>query len=110
VARIVAIAPDLLFGSKIEAMLTAAGHEVTLSPSLAKAQPSGADLIVADLDSEDSQALADLGTPVLGYYSHVNAETKRAADAAGIDVTVPRSRLARELVTLAAGLLDAGAS
>ncbi|HKI67574.1 MAG TPA: hypothetical protein VJ989_09940 [Solirubrobacterales bacterium] len=106
-ARVVAVAPDLLFGSKIEAMLSAAGHEVTLAPALAEAPLEAADLLVADLDSENPEALVGLGIPVLGYYSHVNVETKRAADAAGIDLAVPRSRMARELPQLAQKLLAA---
>jgi hypothetical protein len=105
VARVVAVAPDLLLGSKVEATLSAAGHEVTLSPTLSEARLDDAELIVADLDSESPEALADAGIPVLGYYSHVNVETKEAADAAGIDLAVPRSRLARELPELAQRLL-----
>jgi hypothetical protein len=107
VARVVAIAADLLLGSKVEAMLSAAGHDVTLSPALAEAPLDEADLIVADLDVENPEALVGLGIPVLGYYSHVNADTRAAAEAAGVDLVVPRSRMSRELVTLAAGLLDA---
>lgn len=91
-------------------MLTAAGHEVTLSPSLAEAPLDEADLIVADLDTENPEALVGLGIPVLGYYSHVNIETKQASEAAGVDLVVPRSRMARELVSLAAGLLSPEAS
>jgi hypothetical protein len=106
VARVIAISSDLLLGSKVEAMLSAAGHEVTLSPSLAAAPLKGAGLIVADLDAEDPDALATTRLPVLGYYSHVNAETKQAADAAGIDLAVPRSRMARELPALVEKLLD----
>jgi hypothetical protein len=106
VARVVAVAPDLLLGSKVEAMLSAAGHEVTLASSLAEAPLEEADLIVADLDTEDAKALAALDVPVLGFYSHVNVETKKASEAAGVTLVVPRSRMARELVTLAAGLLD----
>jgi len=106
VARVAAVATDLLLGSKVEATLRAAGHEVTLSPALAEAPLEGIDLIVADLDCESPEALVGLGVPVLGYYSHVDAETKRAADAAGIDLAVPRSRMARELPQLVAGLLD----
>lgn len=105
-ARVVAVAPDLLLGSKIEAMLSAAGHEVTLAPALAEAPLAEADLVVADLDTENAEALVGLGMPVLGYYSHVNAETKQAADAAGIDLTVPRSRMARELPQLTERLLS----
>lgn len=106
-ARVVAVAPDLLLGSRVEAMLTAAGHEVTLSPSLAQATLDDADLIVADLDAEDPAALVGHGIPILGFYSHVNAETREAAEEAGVDLAVPRSRMSRELVTLAAGLLGA---
>ena len=104
-ARVVAIAADLLLGSKVEATLGAAGHEVTLSPALAEAPLEDAELIVADLDAENPEALVGLGVPVLGYYSHVDVDTKQAADAAGIDLAVPRSRMARELPQLVAGLL-----
>jgi hypothetical protein len=107
VARVVAVAPDLLFGSKIEAMLSAAGHDVTLSPALAEAPLDEADLIVADLDTENPEALVGPGIPVLGYYSHVNVSTKEAAEAAGVDLAVPRSRMVRELPELAAKLLGA---
>ena len=100
-ARVVAIASDLLLGSKVEAMLSAAGHDVTLSPALAEAPLDGAELIVADLDAESPQALAGTGLPVLGYYSHVDVETREAAEAAGLDLVVPRSRMARELPALA---------
>lgn len=106
-ARVVAIASDLLLGSKVEAMLSAAGHEVTLSPALAEAPLDGIELIVADLDAESPQALAATSIPILGYYSHVDTDTRKAAEAAGIDLVVPRSRMARELPALAAGLLDA---
>jgi hypothetical protein len=95
----------LLLGSKVEAMLTAAGHEVTLSPALTEAPLEDAELLVADLDSENPEALVGIGIPVLGYYSHVNVETKQAADAAGIDLAVPRSRMARELPQLVEDLL-----
>jgi hypothetical protein len=105
VARIVAVAADLLLGSKVEATLSAAGHDVALSPALSEAPLDGVDLLVADLDLESPEALVGLGVPVLGYYSHVNAETREAAEAAGVDLVVPRSRMARELPELAARLL-----
>lgn len=106
-AHVVAVAPDLLLGSKIEAMLGGAGHEVTLAPALSEAPLDDAELVVADLDTENAEALVGLGVPVLGYYSHVNTETKQAADAAGIDLAVPRSRMARELPELVDRLLNA---
>jgi hypothetical protein len=105
VARIVALAADLMLGSKVEATLKAAGHEVALSPSIQEAPLDGADLLVADLDAENPEALVGLGVPVLGYYSHVQVETREAAEAAGVDLVVPRSRMARELPQLAERLL-----
>jgi hypothetical protein len=108
VARVVAVAPDLLLGSKVEGMLAAAGHEASLSPSLAEVPLGEADLVVADLDSESPKALVGLGVPVLGFYSHVNVETRRLAEAAGVDLVVPRSKMVRELPELVEGLLSAG--
>lgn len=104
-ARVLAIA-DLMLGSKVEATLGAAGHEVTLSPSLQEAELEGVELVVADLDTENAEALVGLGVPVLGFYSHVNAETRAVAEAAGVDLVVPRSRLAREMPQLTKGLLE----
>ena len=104
-ARVVAVASDLLLGSKVEATLQAAGHEVTLSPALPEAPLDDIDLLVADLDTENPEALVGLGIPVLGYYSHVNTETKQAAEAAGVDTVIPRSRMARELPQLVDRLL-----
>lgn len=105
-ARVLSIASDLMLGSKVSETLTAAGHEVVSSPSLEETTWDGVDLIVADLDVENPEALVGLGMPVLGYYSHVDVETKEAAEAAGVDLAVPRSRMARDLPALAERLLD----
>jgi hypothetical protein len=107
VARVLSISADLMLGSKVTETLTAAGHEVVSSPSMEETTWDGVDLIVADLDLENPEALVGLGMPVLGYYSHVDVETKAAAEAAGVDLVVPRSRMARELPDLAKRLLDA---
>jgi hypothetical protein len=106
VAQVLSISGDLMLGSKVQETLSAAGHEVTASPSLEEATWDGVDLIVADLDVENPEALVGLGMPVLGYYSHVDVETRKAAEAAGVDLVVPRSRMARELPDLVEGLLD----
>jgi hypothetical protein len=105
-ARVLSIATDLMLGSKVEAQLSAAGHEVTVSPSIEESTWEGVDLIVADLDVENPEALVGLGMPVLGYCSHLDVETKEAAEAAGVDQVVPRSRMARELPALAEKLLS----
>jgi hypothetical protein len=106
VARVLSIAADLMLASKVQETLTAAGHEVVASPSIEETTWDGIDLIVADLDVESPEALVGLGMPVLGYYSHVDVETKETAEAAGVDKVVPRSRMARELPDLVEGLLD----
>ncbi|HST70142.1 MAG TPA: hypothetical protein VLI94_10835 [Solirubrobacterales bacterium] len=107
-ARILSISDDLMLGSKVQETLSSAGHEVTTSPSLEETTWEGVDLIVADLDVENPEALVGLGMPVLGYYSHVDIDTKKTADAAGVDLVVPRSRMARELPALVESLLGSG--
>lgn len=104
-ARIVSIANDLMLASRVDTALTAAGHNVILARSLAEASLDEAELLVADLDVENPEALVGLGVPVLGYYSHVDAETRQAAEAAGVDLVVPRSRMNRELPALVERLL-----
>jgi hypothetical protein len=104
-AHVLSIANDLMLGSKVQETLSAAGHEVTTAPALQQSSWDGVDLIVADLDVENPEALVGLGMPVLGYYSHVDVATKEAAEAAGVDLVVPRSRMARELPELAERLL-----
>jgi hypothetical protein len=101
VARVVALAPDLFFASKIEATLSAAGHEVTIvsSPVELTAAAERADLVIVDLDSAPALD-APLGTPRLGFYSHVDVDVRRRAEEAGFDLVVPRSRMAREMPDL----------
>lgn len=108
-ARVVALAPDLMFASRIEATLSAAGHDVTLSASASEAPLDGADILVADLDQIQPEAVVGLGLPVLGFYRHTDPETREVAEAAGVDQVVPRSRMAREMVGLVEGLVADGA-
>jgi DNA-binding NarL/FixJ family response regulator len=104
-ARVVSVAEDLMLASRVDATLTAAGHHVILARSLQEATLDGAELVVADLDVENPEALVGLGVPVLGYYSHVDTETRQRAEAAGVDLVVPRSRMSRELPALVEKLL-----
>ncbi|MFT3863117.1 MAG: hypothetical protein QM729_02510 [Solirubrobacterales bacterium] len=104
-ARVVSIATDLMLSSRVDAGLSAAGHEVVTVGSVEGAPLEGAEAIVADLDLADPAALAATGVPVLGYYSHVDVETKARAEAAGLERVVPRSRMSRELPDLVAALL-----
>ncbi len=103
-ARVLALVADLMLASRVEAPLAAAGHEVVVRGELG-ADPAAFDAIVADLDLVDPAAVAAAGPPSLGFYSHVDVETRRRAEAVGFDLVVPRSRMARELPDLVAGLL-----
>ena len=105
-ARILAIAPELMFASRIEETLSAVGHEVRLAPAMAEAAGlDETDLLIGDLDRENPEALVGLGMPVLGFYSHTDAERRETAVAAGVDVVVPRSRMVREMPQLVERLL-----
>ena len=98
-ARVVALVPDLLFGSKVQGMLAAAGHEVELvsTPERARAAIGNADLVIVDLTAGDVPTGGIVGVvPSLAFYSHVEADVKARAEVAGYDLVVPRSRMARD--------------
>jgi hypothetical protein len=99
VARVVALVPDLLFGSKVQGMLAAAGHEVELVPTAdaARARAAASDVVVVDLTGGDVDVSGIVGSvPTLAFYSHVEADVRERAEQAGYDLVVPRSRMARE--------------
>ncbi len=102
-AQILAVVPDLMLASRVREGLLAAGHEVEVVSALPDSVE--ADAIVCDLEAVDAEAIAATGLPTLGFYSHVDAETKARAKKAGVDVVVPRSRMARELSRLVEQLL-----
>lgn len=116
-ARVVALLPDLLFGSNVQGALAAAGHDVQLvsGEEAARGALPGADALVLDLAADADAGLAALaalrgdealeGVRVLAAYAHVEADTKARAEAAGVDLAVPRSRMAREGAALVERLL-----
>jgi DNA-binding response OmpR family regulator len=116
VARVAALIPDLLFGSKVAGMLRQAGHDVELVTSGAEAwtPPGGVDVVIVDLVSDAAEGVAVAerlrgeaamaGVRTLAVYSHVDAETRRRAVDAGFDLVVPRSRMVREGAALVAKL------
>ena len=95
-----AFVPDLLFGSSVQAALTAAGHEVELVGALEPG--SVADVLVVDLCAEAPERIEHVaghrpaGAPALAFYSHVETDVKALAERAGFELVVPRSRMARE--------------
>jgi CheY-like chemotaxis protein len=141
-ARVVALVPDLLFGSRVQSMLALAGHEVELvgdveraSAALGDAEVLVVDLTVDGLDPAellrglalDGRASSGGKSPdmsagvqaahadgprahTLGFYAHVDAQTRERALAAGFDLVVPRSRMAREGAELVGRLLAGEAS
>jgi hypothetical protein len=90
-----------MFGSRVESALSAAGHEVTRYDG---GDLTGADALVVDLTADDidvaAVARAANGVPTIGFYPHVDVETRRRALEAGFDVVVPRSKMARETVAV----------
>jgi DNA-binding NarL/FixJ family response regulator len=124
VARVLALVPDLLFGSRVQGALTAAGHEVELIGDGRRlrqrlgdvAAPAAAVLVVDLTDGElDGAGIVEAlsredelgGVRTLAFYSHVDAPARERAEQAGFDLVVPRSRMAREGPELVARLAAA---
>jgi CheY-like chemotaxis protein len=116
-ARVAALIPDLLFGSKVQSALQDAGHEVDLVTGEVEAwdEVGGIDLLVVDLTSPDVDGVEVFetlatggelhGVRSLGFFAHVEPEVRERALQAGFDLVVPRSRMAREGPRLVDGLL-----
>lgn len=123
-ACVLVLSGDLLFGSRVQGALAAAGHDVELLaderrlrsrlgdrgapvPAALVVDLTGADLdgaaIVASLRAEGALP----GTRTLAFYSHVDAPARERAEQAGVDRVVPRSRMAREAPELIATLISA---
>jgi CheY-like chemotaxis protein len=119
VARVAALIPDLLFGSKVQGMLQGAGHDVELVTGGLEGWSARdvVDVLVVDLVSDSFDGVALLrrlaadgelgGARSLAVYSHVDADTRTRALEAGFDLVVPRSRMMREGADLVTGLVQA---
>jgi CheY-like chemotaxis protein len=121
VARALVLTGDLLFGSNVQGMLAAAGHEVELAAGedalRAALLREPAQIVIADLtDSEHElesvQSVRELReegflerVPLLAFYSHVEPAVREMAEAEGFDLVVPRSRMARDAPALVDGLI-----
>lgn len=123
-ARVLALTADLLFGSRIQGDLTAAGNEVELlgdearlRARLGDADRPVADALVVDLTDPHLDGATVVETlaadgaldalKTLGFYSHVEVSTRERAEQAGFDLVVPRSRMAREGAQLVERLISA---
>ena len=119
-ARVLVLTADLLFGSNVQGMLLAAGHEVELAagedPLREALIGAPADVVVADLTTselERVQSVRELreegligSARVLGFYSHVEPGVREMAEADGFQMVVPRSRMAREGAELVSRLIE----
>jgi hypothetical protein len=109
-ASIIAFVPDLLFGSSVQATVRSAGHECRLVATIEGIDLTAVDAVIIDLTADSEQRLHSAATaiasrPTLAFYSHVEGSVRTAATEAGVSITVPRSRMAREGATLVTRLL-----
>jgi DNA-binding NarL/FixJ family response regulator len=114
VARVLALVPDLLFGSRLLGSLQWGAHDVQLvaDPAAARATLAGGatDVLLVDLTDvaldgpgliaawRSEEVLGAART--LGFYAHVDSAARERAQGAGFDLVVPRSRMAREAAQL----------
>ncbi len=112
VARVVVFVPDLLFGSNVVGAVEATGHDPVFAADIeaVRRELPGAGLLIVDLTAEAEERIAAVAqvsaseVPTLGFYSHVEADVRARAQAAGFELVVPRSRMAREGAALIARL------
>ncbi len=116
-ANIIAIVDDLFFASKIrgtaEALGVTARFARNIDAMIEAARRDKPSLIICDLHAQKidpmdlaKQLKADeqLQTiPLLGFFSHVQTEFQRQAEAAGFDRVMPRSAFTKYLGEILAG-------
>ena len=91
-SRVAVVCADLLLGSNLQGSLRAAGHDATLAGDPEAAE---GDVVVAVLDGREELLALGMRRSI-AVYSHVDTAAKAAAEAAGFDLVVPRSRFMRE--------------
>lgn len=113
--RIVVVVPDLFFATRIATTARTLGVEVvrcTAGEALEACRRDPPALVILDLHgagdpAELARALkADPATRavhIVGFYSHVDQETRRGAEVAGVDDVLPRSTFTARLAELIAG-------
>lgn len=114
---IVAVVDDMFFSSKIRATAEALGIEIsfprTKEALTEKVRNRRPDLLLVDLHNQRldpidlvrslkaDEAMREI--PVLGFFSHVQAELQQEARTAGYDQVMPRSVFARDLGKILSG-------
>ena len=118
--NVIAIVDDLFFASKIRG--TAEALQIAVSfPRHADGvkeviQRNSPELIICDLHSQRFDLLgmaktlksdpATRNIPLVGFFSHVETDLKRAAEDAGFDRVVPRSLFTSELPSILSGVSE----
>jgi len=116
-ADVLAAVDDLFFFAKIEAAAKAAGTNVLLAsdPRQMQALLAGSvpGLVILDLNSKVFDPLDMVRsiktdtrlahTRVIGFYSHVQVDLRRAAEEAGCDQVLPRSVFVAQLQDILKG-------
>ena len=117
--NVVAVVPDLFFSTRIAETAKALGITLTLTP-LARASQVIAEsvpaLVLLDLHAAGDplalvrtlkQDAATAAVPIVGFYSHIEDDLRRAALEAGIDQALPRSAFTQRLAALLSGEIPA---
>lgn len=113
--RVLIAVPDLFFVTRIRAVAGRVAVAIEECPLETLAERCAADapaLVILDLHAP-GDVLATVRTlkadargariPIVGFYSHVDGETRRRAIEAGVDHVLPRSAFTARLPELLAG-------
>ena len=117
---VIAVVDDLFFASKIRGAAEQLGVKVvfakTIDTAIDAAENEQPSLIIADLHSErcDAMELARrlksderlCGVRLIGFFSHVQTDFQRRAEAAGFDQVMPRSAFTQKLSDLLKDALE----
>jgi CheY-like chemotaxis protein len=117
---IIAVVDDLFFASKIrgtgEQLSVAVTFARTKEGLIEAALQNRPALIICDLHSQridpiglaselkENHLLRDI--PLVGFFSHVQVELQKAAEAAGFDQVLPRSAFTRNLAQILQGSIN----
>ena len=112
-AQVLALVDDLFFQAKLVETAKQLGVELrtctTADALVAEISKDAPKLIVVDLHARNNpiEAIERLrtagsGIPLLGFFSHVEAELAERARAAGCPTVMPRSKFTRDLATILA--------
>ena len=107
--------PDLIFSSKFEGFSHLIEKDfrifTDLTTLLKDARSEKPAAFIINLDASKSELVQDVvtfGVPVMGYYSHVNAEAARLAAKSGVNPVVTRGAFVANAESFIRELLNSG--